>query len=189
MKRCGPILEVIDEYVHFVHFSAKELAQLDKSMERLADSSCRYLFSSQSSNYLKIGNANLSIVKTCLKYLRSNCLNPTISDDEMLAGIERGAYVLLEYVASYWLDHIIRACSNGLPSQDLVDLTQEITKVIGTRQNQAFVSIQAPRRLVPALGVFADQSKIVFETLLEVCSSNQRKRIEYSLLAGNATAL
>ena len=158
-------------------------------MEHLAKSSDRYLFSSQSFEYLESGKANLSISNTCLKYLRSNCFDATISDDRMLAGIERGAYVLLDYVASYWLDHIVQTCSHDMASQDFAKLTQDIEGMIGTRRNSKFVPVRACRSSVLALDVFTNRSKIVYETLLETCSSDQRKRIEYSLSDGEITAV
>lgn len=154
-----------------------------------AEYRCRYLFSPESSRFLKSLESNVAIASTCLKYLRSHCFDPTLSDEEFLAGITRGAYALQGYVVTYWLDHVVQACSHGMSSQVLQKISYDIEKMIDLRKNRDFFTPQNHRSIIHSLNAFQEQSDELFETLLNICSFNQRKRREYSISNGKNVEL
>ena len=142
------------------------------------------MFSPESSQYLKSSESNVAIASTCLRYLRSDCFDPTLSDKDFVGGITRGAYALQEYVTSYWLDHIIQACAHGISSQVLQEVSHDIEKMIELRRNRDFISRQIRRGNIDGLRGFEKKSHRLFETLNQIFSFIQQKRREYSISNG-----
>ncbi|KAL8828541.1 MAG: hypothetical protein Q9191_002532 [Dirinaria sp. TL-2023a] len=169
VRSCGPILEVIDDYVFFVHFSAKE-----------------YLFSSQSLQYLKDSEANSAVASTCLKYLSSDCCNIELSDEAIKEGILRGAYVLLDYAASYWLEHLPRVSVSHTKSGYLEDLAHIVENTINLRENETCEGSCSDPAPVVSLKRFEEEAPEVYEALLHVNSFLRKRWREYSLDDGES---
>ncbi|KAL5597284.1 hypothetical protein FOBRF1_011077 [Fusarium oxysporum] len=89
---CGPLVEVEDEHLKFVHFTVKE-----------------YLLRHQKNNFLDEGEALLEISTTCLAYLCSDLLDPDLSDDDMERNVTSGAYRLLNFAHRQWAE-CLRLC-------------------------------------------------------------------------------
>ncbi|PVH83873.1 hypothetical protein DL98DRAFT_486212 [Cadophora sp. DSE1049] len=107
---CGPILEVVDDYVQFVHFTVKE-----------------YIFSPDIPGSLNISDATLSLAMCCIQYLCQRHHDTDLQDDEIHQNILSGAYRLHEYSATMWLE-LVKLYSRSVkltdPSKDLIYLLQ-----------------------------------------------------------------
>ncbi|KAF5700224.1 nacht domain-containing protein [Fusarium mundagurra] len=87
LRLCGPLVEVEDEHLKFVHFTVKE-----------------YLLQHQKNKILDEGEALLEISTTCLAYLCSDCLDPDLSDDDLERNVISGAYRLLSFAHRQWAE-------------------------------------------------------------------------------------
>ncbi|KAI5867325.1 NACHT domain protein [Durotheca rogersii] len=85
VRICGPIVEVIDDYVQFVHFTVKE-----------------YLFSSKISGFIDINRATLDLALRCITYLCQAHHDPALTDDQVYQNIRTGAYVLDWFATRMW---------------------------------------------------------------------------------------
>ncbi|KAF4443329.1 NACHT nucleoside triphosphatase [Fusarium acutatum] len=112
---CGPLVEVEDEHLKFVHFTVKE-----------------YLLQYHKNKLLDEGEALLEISTTCLAYLCSDCLDPDLSDDDIERNVISGAYRLLNFSHHQWAE-CLRLCTrhfrDELPPQ-LVPLLGHIIQDI-----------------------------------------------------------
>ncbi|OTA93779.1 hypothetical protein M434DRAFT_395313 [Hypoxylon sp. CO27-5] len=93
-KLCGPIIEINEGNIRFVHFSAKE-----------------YLLHKQSNSFLKLPDAHLDATLFCATYLSFQSLNPLFSlprhdTPQVQQRILDGDYVMFEYASMYFLDHL-----------------------------------------------------------------------------------
>ncbi|KAF5986262.1 hypothetical protein FBULB1_2484 [Fusarium bulbicola] len=93
---CGPLVQVEDEHLKFVHFTVKD--------------HFRYLLRHQKNKLLDDGEALLEISTTCLAYLCSECLDPDLSDDDIERNVISGAYRLLNFAQSQWAE-CLRLCT------------------------------------------------------------------------------
>ncbi|PMD44746.1 hypothetical protein L207DRAFT_552817 [Hyaloscypha variabilis F] len=110
VRVCGPILEVVDDYVEFVHFTAKE-----------------YIFSPHIPNCINISDATLSLATCCIQYLCQEHHDTDLSDDELRENLLAGAYRLHEYSATIWpelVERYIRFAKSASPPSDLIKLIQ-----------------------------------------------------------------
>lgn len=126
----------------------------------------------------------------CLKYLCTDCFDPTLSDNEITGGILRGAYILQDYVASYWLQQIINSVPKGEGNDSLKKLIYGLEEMVELRENQRQEGLYARQVAAPWLKIFEGQaSKKACEALF-ICHSFLRKqRQEFSLSDGNVTYL
>jgi hypothetical protein len=124
---CGPIVEVRRGIVSFVHFSAKEYVILLKGLHSLS-LSYRYLLLQESGPYLDRSMAHHKMAIRCLSYLRFPCFGAELDADDITAYIKSGDYLWLEYVESYWLEHVKAA---GKADQThLPELDEALTRVL-----------------------------------------------------------
>lgn len=146
----------------------------------------RYLFSSESHGYLKKSEVNYAIAETCLKYLSSDCFDSGLSDEAINEGILLGAYVLQDYAASHWLDHILRGTTDTKTSRCLGEVSRNIEKMIELRKNWTCEGSYTARAPVNGLKILEDHAPEVFETLLHIHSFLQKRWREFSLDDGEA---
>ncbi|KAF4495971.1 nacht domain [Fusarium agapanthi] len=106
---CGPLVEVEDECLKFVHFTVKE-----------------YLLRNQNNKLLDEGEALLEISTTCLAYLCSDCLDPDLSDDDIERNIISGAYRLLNFAHHQWAE-CLRLCTRHFRD----DLPPQLVPLLG----------------------------------------------------------
>ncbi|KAL2130484.1 hypothetical protein VTI74DRAFT_6338 [Chaetomium olivicolor] len=86
VRICGPIIEIMDESLRFVHFTAKE-----------------YIFSRQISDFIDKAEANHSLTKCLLSYLCSGIFNPELSNEQLRQNIVAGKYRLQWFATSQWI--------------------------------------------------------------------------------------
>ncbi|KAK1952075.1 hypothetical protein LY78DRAFT_708336 [Colletotrichum sublineola] len=81
VRLCGPIVEVVDDYVHLVHFTAKE-----------------YIFHNQTLDHVAPLDATLSLTHCCINYLCQEHHDPELSEE----GIGRNLLLYRERSASVY---------------------------------------------------------------------------------------
>lgn len=91
IQLCRPIIEVVDDYVKFVHFTVKEYID-DPNIEGCIDTT----------------EATLSLAICCTKYLCQDHHNPWIEDSEVEESVFSGDYRLHYYATSTWLELVER---------------------------------------------------------------------------------
>ncbi|KAF6815604.1 NACHT domain protein [Colletotrichum sojae] len=104
---CGPILEVVDDYVQFVHFTAKE-----------------YILDEKTSDRIVLSAATLSLTERCITYLGQAHHDPELPVKEVGFNLRSGAYRFHDFATLFWLELLKRFLvlneTNKLP-EDLVD--------------------------------------------------------------------
>ncbi|KAH6876383.1 hypothetical protein B0T10DRAFT_198406 [Thelonectria olida] len=88
---CGPIVEVVDDYVQFVHFTVKE-----------------YLFNPKIVGFISLTEMTLSLAICCISYLCQEQHDPDLDEDEMDDNILSGAYRLHFFSSAFWLELVKR---------------------------------------------------------------------------------
>ncbi|EUC40122.1 hypothetical protein COCMIDRAFT_30891 [Bipolaris oryzae ATCC 44560] len=117
-QRCGPIIEEINGYIRFVHFSARE-----------------FLLHVQSGPYLTEAKAHADISSTCIDLLLSHCFNEELPDESVREYIKAGSLLLENYVCRRWFDHIMK-CVESAP-----EIThRNIESLLDKRRNDGFGS-------------------------------------------------
>ncbi|KAI0840677.1 hypothetical protein F5Y06DRAFT_293941 [Hypoxylon sp. FL0890] len=159
-KVCGPIVEVNEGNIRFVHFSAKE-----------------YLLHEQSDNFLNLSEAHLDATLVCTTYLSFSSLNPLFlsSSDGMLDMQQRilgGDYVMFEYASMGFLEHLkafLEAHNGELDTHLIATLTlfQEI------RSNTSIDTSFVPQRFVHMFKSFADMP--IIQNCLSIAAYSQTK--------------
>ncbi|KAF5541970.1 Nacht domain-containing protein [Fusarium mexicanum] len=86
---CGPIIDVVDGYVQFVHFTVRE-----------------YIFNTKIQNSILLPQMALDLIIRCLVYMCQDHHDPDLTEDEMDANILWGAYRLHHFSSNFWLDLI-----------------------------------------------------------------------------------
>ncbi|KAF2138225.1 uncharacterized protein K452DRAFT_90147 [Aplosporella prunicola CBS 121167] len=115
-QRCGPIIETVNGFIQFVHFSARE-----------------YLFHTHSGRYLKEADGHANIASACIRYLSSDCFDPHVQDSSMQEFVVKGSYVLENYAYLHWFDHV-QKCADVAPET----ISNEIKDLAGKRANLGF---------------------------------------------------
>ncbi|KAI8630272.1 NACHT domain protein [Xylariaceae sp. FL1651] len=85
VRICGPIVEIVDGYVQFVHFTVKE-----------------YIFSSQISGSIDLSSATLDLALRCITYLCQAHHDITLEDEDIHHNICTGVYVLDWFATNMW---------------------------------------------------------------------------------------
>ncbi|KAF5659325.1 NACHT domain-containing protein [Fusarium denticulatum] len=85
IKTCGPIIEVVEEKLQFVHFTVHE-----------------YLFSSTVSESIDKDFSTKELAKTIISYLNLTLIDADLELDEIRGNILVGKYRLFEYGCHYW---------------------------------------------------------------------------------------
>ncbi|KAI2621405.1 hypothetical protein GGS26DRAFT_262370 [Hypomontagnella submonticulosa] len=100
-KACGPIIEINESTVQFVHFSAKE-----------------YLLHEQSARFLNLPEAHVNATLVCTAYLAFSSLDTLFSRHLGKPNIQQevmeGDYIMFEYASTAFLEHL----KLSLESQD-----------------------------------------------------------------------
>ncbi|RSL95801.1 hypothetical protein CEP52_011839 [Fusarium oligoseptatum] len=85
VQMCGPIIEVVDEKLQFVHFTVHE-----------------YIFSSDIRQYIDKASSAHDLALTFLSYLGSSIMDVDLDEEDIRENILAGKYRLFEYAASFW---------------------------------------------------------------------------------------
>ncbi|KAH6641179.1 hypothetical protein F5144DRAFT_641977, partial [Chaetomium tenue] len=140
---CGPIIEVLDGVVRFTHFSAKE-----------------YLLHEQSNKFLKMADAHLDAALTCGTYLSFTSLDSLLSTTseagDIYGQILNGDFVLLEYAALQYMDHIKGWMANKThdDSTEPISIALNQLELFECRQNRIFNYLAPPEPFINEFKVF-----------------------------------
>ncbi|KAH7150359.1 hypothetical protein B0J13DRAFT_549979 [Dactylonectria estremocensis] len=85
VKMCGPIIEVVDEKLQFVHFTVHE-----------------YIFSSEIRHCIDKALTAEKLTLTLLAYLGSSLMDVELDDEDIQENILAGKYRLFEYASFFW---------------------------------------------------------------------------------------
>ncbi|KAF5968445.1 Nacht domain-containing protein [Fusarium bulbicola] len=109
---CGPIIDIVDGYVQFVHFTVRE-----------------YIFSTKIQNSITLAEMALDLAIRCLVYMCQDHHDPDLTEDEIDANILWGAYRLHHFSSSFWLglitEYLTLSGSKTIPDT-LVDHLREL---------------------------------------------------------------
>ncbi|KAK5267403.1 hypothetical protein LTR96_007436 [Exophiala xenobiotica] len=148
-RLCGPIVEVVDEYVQFVHFTVRE-----------------YIFSPNVPGHVCRTEASLSLASCLINYLCQTHHDPDLSDEEIIGNAMAGAYCLHNLATTGWLDTLElygRSKGSQLLSDTAIDAVE---RFISDRHNDAYAN-DATASFEPSLGCFKVASDDVYRMLCE----------------------
>ncbi|PVI01812.1 hypothetical protein DM02DRAFT_590626 [Periconia macrospinosa] len=116
VRLCGPIVEVVDEYVQYVHFTVYE-----------------YFLSPQISNSIDPDDSRISLTASCIKYLCQHHHESTIDQEARSSLILGGAYRFHHYASSFWLELVekIMGRKKDLFPSALMDLLEILFEARG----------------------------------------------------------
>ena len=175
-------------YISFI-FLPKSKSLPNLRIAKSDENTCRFLFSSESHLRLNHAQGHFAIASTCLKYLCSDCFDPTLSDEAIMGGILRGAYILQEYVISHWLEHIVKSSLDGMTGHSLKQIPCDIEKLVELRKNSGYTGSHPHRVGVSSLRLFKDKTPDLYEALVPIHFFLQKRRREYSLADGKVARL
>ncbi|EWG41198.1 hypothetical protein FVEG_03349 [Fusarium verticillioides 7600] len=149
LRICGPIIDVVDGYVQFVHFTVQE-----------------YIFDPKIQNSITLYEMALDLAIRCLVYMCQNHHDPELSEDEIDANIMWGAYRLHQFSSSFWLD-LIHEYLRLSGSKTIPDaLIHQLRILLETRSSETYrQSDQSKGSLHPAILGLEDQESALVEML------------------------
>ena len=130
--------------------------------------------------------SNSAIAETCLKYLSSDCFNSELSDEAISDSIIRGVYVMQDYAASYWLEHVLRGPTDRKTSGCPERVSRLVKDMIELRENSIYEGSYTSRAPLSGLKIFEEDEPEISESLMHVYSFLQRRWREFSLADGKA---
>ena len=133
-----------------------------------------------------MSESNYAIAEACLRYLSNDDFDSGLSDEAISEGMVRGVYVMQDYAASYWLEHILRGSTDRKTSGCSEGVSRHLKEMIELRENLMYESSYTGRAPVSGLKVFEKNAPEIFETLMHVHAFLQRRWREFSLADGKA---
>ncbi|KAH9209575.1 hypothetical protein DL95DRAFT_526798 [Leptodontidium sp. 2 PMI_412] len=150
LHACGPILEIADGLVRFVHFSGKE-----------------YLLDKQSNHFLDLTAAHIDAATICATYLSFSTLDPafekaTADADAMKCEIHQGSFVFLDYAILSWIHHVkmISEDSKTADATGLADLIASLKTLLQKRGQSQFRRTASAKVLLPVFRIFEDYADL-----------------------------
>ncbi|KAG5768598.1 hypothetical protein H9Q72_003910 [Fusarium xylarioides] len=156
VKICGPIIDVVDGYVQFVHFTVRE-----------------YIFSKDIQNSINLSETALDLAIRCVVYMCQDHHDPDLTEGDMDDNILWGAYRLHHFSSSFWLD-LIHEFSTLSGSETIPDaLIDQLRILLETRSSDTYThSDQRKGSLHPATLGLEDQEPDLVE-MLKGCTDFQ----------------
>ncbi|KAI0387921.1 hypothetical protein F5Y04DRAFT_274777 [Hypomontagnella monticulosa] len=156
-KACGPIIEINESTVRFVHFSAKE-----------------YLLHEQSGKFLDLSEAHVSATLVCTTYLAFSSLDMLFSQPPLVPDIrqqvENGDYVMFEYASMAFMEHL----KLSLDSQDS-GIETGLNQMRQKRRHTPIDNTRIPSHLPHMFRRFADQPELMAFILAVECSETKAR--------------
>ena len=140
-RLCGPIIEIVDGYVQFVHFTVKEYVSENPVANILANER-RYLFSHDIDGHIDLVHATLDLAICCTTFLSQTHYNVDIlSDDDGFTNLLQDRSYRLHYFAvNGWFELV----KNYLELAENKILPQELVRCLKTlmikRRNDEFAA-------------------------------------------------
>ncbi|KAH7009779.1 NACHT domain protein [Ilyonectria destructans] len=157
MKDCGPLLEVIDDYVQFVHFTVKE-----------------YIFSSHiPNNPISLVEFSFSLANSCIQYLCQRHHDSDLSDDELEKLLILGVFRLHDYASTMWLELVEQCCRlcHGMSRGDQTNLLQLLHK---RRHNELFDRKDEPSVASLVVFIFQETNPSIHKLLWEAACFREK---------------
>lgn len=153
---CGPIIDIADGYVQFVHFTVRE-----------------YIFNGNIQNSISLSETALDLAIRCLVYMCQDHHDPDLTEDELDANIIWGAYRLHHFSSRFWLD-LIHGYLTLSGSETIPDtLTDQLRTLLETRSSDAYTqSDRFKGSLHPAIRGLESQEPGLVE-MLKGCANFQ----------------
>ena len=101
-------------------------------------------------------------------------------------GIRWGVYVLQDYAASYWFDHILRGSTGRKTSGCPEDVTRCVEEMIERRKNWTWEGSCTDGAPLVSLKCIEEEAPEVYDTLMDVHSFLERRWRELSLADGKS---
>ncbi|KAF4952521.1 hypothetical protein FGADI_6756 [Fusarium gaditjirri] len=155
---CGPIIDVVDDCVQFVHFTVRE-----------------YIFSTKIKNSISLSEMALDLAIRCVSYMCQDHHDPYLTEDEIDANILWGAYRLHQFSSSFWLDlvheYLTLSGSGTMPDT----LIYQLRILLETRSSDHYTETdQRKGSIYPAiLGLECQEADLV--EMLKGCAEFQTK--------------
>ncbi|ETS84159.1 hypothetical protein PFICI_02184 [Pestalotiopsis fici W106-1] len=162
-RLCGPIVDVADDYVQFVHFTVKE-----------------YLFSPKIEGFINVQDSTLSLTLKCIAYLCQSHHDSKLPTESISKGVLAGIYVLHDYAVSNWLRLIEQYLQQGSKRSVPDILASFLERLISERINDNYEGENNDRMEVK-LGDMREKLPDIYATLSDVahfrhiCSSSQHR--------------
>ncbi|KAK3898167.1 hypothetical protein C8A05DRAFT_38248 [Staphylotrichum tortipilum] len=125
VRDCGPILQVVDGVVRFIHLTAKE-----------------YLLREPGNNFPKLADAHLSAALACITYLSSTSLDILFPEPGGAAGITHrmlnGDFVFLTYAVTQYINHIKAWLDHKDPQDSTEAISAALHQLFNIRRNEGF---------------------------------------------------
>ncbi|KAK7978462.1 NACHT domain protein [Apiospora saccharicola] len=141
---CGPIIEVVDGTVRFVHFSAKQYIE-DKKFQ-----------------FLDLEKVALDAAITCSAYLRHDSLSALFDDlsspEEIQQHILSRDFVFFDYAATMWLQHIsLVEYSEAFEESGLTDI---LSQLLETRDLNALETLDPAVSMLERFETFSGDGEL-----------------------------
>ena len=132
----GPLLEIRQGRLHFVHFSAKEFLETKESkieLDRLV--------------------SHYSMALKNITYLSFDCFSPALSEQEIINHVLNGDYLWVHYARRNWLEHAsLGSRVNSLDTQDLYDGLNRLFDPLGYSKDESRETLMDGTSMMEAQG-------------------------------------
>ncbi|KAF7538368.1 hypothetical protein G7054_g3005 [Neopestalotiopsis clavispora] len=163
-RLCGPIVEVADEYVQFVHFTVQE-----------------YITAPGVPGTIGFQESTLSLALKCVAYLRQQHHDLELLDHTLSEGVLSGIYVLHDFATSNWLSlleqYVRHGSGDSVLPDNLIDLLEGF---VSARANVHYEGKADDAKKLD-LGKLKDKMPELYSTLSKAahfrhsCSSTQNR--------------
>lgn len=195
VKLCGPIVEVIDDYVQFVHFTVKEYAasQFETTKRLRCWLIClRYICNSRMDGFIDNTVATLDLAQRCIWYLCQSHHDAEVLDDEIADNIVSGYYRLHSYAETMWLELVKRYVSLNGSKPLSSELIRALEYLVTHRSNSEFEESTelTDQSYQPELGKFKNEWPSVHTMLCHVVQFRSRcSKSSYHASAGEMRSM
>ena len=170
VELCGPVVEIVDEHVQFVHFTAREYVRPSSKHGFLDSLQRRYFFSQKKDSHIDRTESAFTLATTCITYLCRREHDLDLEDDEFVDGVTHGDYRLHYYAATFWPTlveiYVSALAPEGRTQTQLRDLIDILDSLRTERQNTQFKE-STTRKDFHALELLKKSSREVYGILCD----------------------
>ncbi|KAK1833652.1 hypothetical protein QBC39DRAFT_302504 [Podospora conica] len=133
IQYCGPLVEVVEDRLQFVHFTAKEYLCAPDVTE----------------GFINPSDALLDLTETCLRYLSTDLFDEDANDNDLVETIVSGRFRLSHFACSEWYSltrrYIMRLKESAVPGR-LISALEDFAAARGSpfREEQPSPPFQPP---------------------------------------------
>ncbi|SPO06913.1 related to NACHT domain protein [Cephalotrichum gorgonifer] len=156
---CGPVVEVVDDEVQFVHFTAKQ-----------------YFFSRQIANSLDTSQYTLGLAQSCITYLCQAHHDPHIDEIQFERYLVAGVYRLHHFATGTWfrlIELYFRSNKIDIDSLECSELFDLLRCMLDRRVNAVYIPSDVEPEL-PSLKLFKNVPPEVYNLLYREALFHQK---------------